>query len=79
MAAHLPMARAQIIDHEGAGRESPVTDEKRAWALMAIQARADRGDEAAVATLAAVERLFARAACIGEIEPERRAVHPFGI
>jgi hypothetical protein len=39
-----------------------VTDEKRVWAL--IQARADQGDEAAKATMAAVERLFfARVGC----------------
>jgi hypothetical protein len=35
-----------------------VTDEQRVWALMAIQARADQGDEAALATLAAVKRLL---------------------
>jgi hypothetical protein len=40
-----------------------VTDENRVWALMAIQARADQGDETALATLAAVNRLFAQAGC----------------
>jgi hypothetical protein len=42
-----------------------VTDEQRVWALMAIQARAEQGDEAALATLAAVKRLFAQAGCQG--------------
>jgi hypothetical protein len=40
-----------------------VTDEQRVWALMALAAKAEEGDEAAKATMAAVERLFARAGC----------------
>jgi hypothetical protein len=49
-----------------------VTDEQRVWELMAIQARAiqaraEQGDEAAKATMAAVERLFARAGCQAQI------------
>jgi hypothetical protein len=40
-----------------------VTDQQRVWALMALAARAEH--EAALATLAAVERLFARAGCQG--------------
>lgn len=36
-----------------------VTDEQRGWALMAIETRPDQGDQAALATLAAVERLSA--------------------
>jgi hypothetical protein len=49
-----------------------VPDEQRVWAPMAIQARAEQGDEAALATLAAVQRLFARRA-VGIAEPWRRA------
>jgi hypothetical protein len=42
-----------------------VTDERRVLALMALASRAAMGDDAALATLAAVERLFARAGCQG--------------
>jgi hypothetical protein len=39
-----------------------VTDEQRVWALMALAATAEEGDEDAKTTMAAVERFFARAA-----------------
>jgi hypothetical protein len=40
--------------------ESPITDEQRVWALMALAGRAEEGDEDARARPKAVEQLFAR-------------------
>jgi hypothetical protein len=57
----------EVIDElEGKLHQSAVpvlTDEQRIFSLMPIRARADQGDEAAKATMAAVERLFAQAGC----------------
>lgn len=66
----VPTARAcytdVIAELEGALRQpevpADVTDEQRVWALMALAATAEEGDGDAKATMAAVERLVARAA-----------------
>jgi hypothetical protein len=52
------------------------SDEHRLFALMAIQAGAEEGDEAAKATMAAVERLFARVACHGQPQKPSRVRRP---
>jgi hypothetical protein len=44
------------------GETVEISDEQRVWALMALQARAEEDDEAAKATMAAMERLFAQVA-----------------
>jgi hypothetical protein len=46
--------RAELEGEPGAG----ISDDRRIWALIELSARAERGDKAARATLAAVERLF---------------------
>jgi predicted NBD/HSP70 family sugar kinase len=55
----LDIVRARRAELEG--DSVGISDDRRIWALMALSARAERGDQAAKATLAAVERLFGAA------------------
>jgi hypothetical protein len=48
------------LELEAAQLESPISDEQRVWALKALAARAEEGDEDARARLKAVGQLFAR-------------------
>jgi hypothetical protein len=54
----LDLIRARRAELEADGREPAVSDERRAWALMSISARADAGEAEAKRTMSAVERLL---------------------
>jgi hypothetical protein len=62
MATLLDLVRQRRAELEAAQLESPISDEARIWALMALAAKADEGDETAKATMEAVKKLFAQAA-----------------
>jgi hypothetical protein len=62
MATLLDPVRQRRAELEAAATVA-VDDEQRVRAIMAVQARAEQGDEAAKATMAAVERLFAEVGC----------------
>jgi hypothetical protein len=60
MPALLELVRARRAELERARHET-ISDEKRIWALMALQAKAEEGDPCARAAMAAVRELFAAA------------------
>jgi hypothetical protein len=60
MATLLDLVRQRRADLEAAQLESPISDERRSRALMALAAKAEKGDETANATIEAVKKLFAR-------------------
>jgi hypothetical protein len=56
----LDLVRARRAELEAARPESRISDEQRVWAVMALQAQAEQGDEDARARLKAIQELFAR-------------------
>jgi hypothetical protein len=60
MATLLDLVRQRRAELEAARLKSPISDEERVWAVMAIQAQAEQGDEDATARLKAIQELFAR-------------------
>jgi hypothetical protein len=62
MATPLDLVRQRRAELEAAATAA-VDDEQRVRAIMAIQAQAEQGDEAAKATMAAVQRLFVEVGC----------------
>jgi hypothetical protein len=60
MSTLLTMIRRRRLELEAAQLQSPISDEQRVWALMALAARAEEGDQDARERLKAVEQLFAR-------------------
>jgi hypothetical protein len=54
------LERARRAELEAAQPASGISDERRIWALMSLQANAEEGDADARAQLAAVEALFTR-------------------
>jgi hypothetical protein len=60
MATLLDLVRQRRAELEAAQVKSPISDEQRVWAIMALAARAEEGDPDARARLEAVQKLFAR-------------------
>jgi hypothetical protein len=44
MATLVDLVRQRRAEHEAAQLESPISDERRIWALMALTAKAEEGD-----------------------------------
>jgi len=58
----LDLVRQRRIELEASlGSEGQITDERRIWAIMALAAKAEEGDEDARARLKAVQSLFREA------------------
>ena len=60
MATLLDLVRQRRAELEAAQLKSPISDEQRVWAVMALQAQAEQGDEDAKVRLKAIQELFAR-------------------